>query len=156
MKLGVAGTLSPDDYASKGVSFQKAGLDKNMVMLALREVYLANQVMMQDEYEEITRGMGTKVAGMTAGQSDHFAAELTDAGVKSLRFGGQRAVSGFASGDKSTFGGWTITTKVAKEAVLSSFNGLRIQRDNFAAERETLVIGAAELSVPVKNFKYRS
>jgi hypothetical protein len=114
----------------------------------LGDLYVLNQIMMKHnkkKTEKVTRGMGKSIAGLSnMKESMQIVAELEKQGV-SMRFV-NRPASGFASGENSTFGGWTVSADIPAEAILSSTFGAKIQRDAFSTEKEALVIGAASLA----------
>jgi hypothetical protein len=154
--LGVAGTVGPKDLA-KTEGLSDLGVSEKDVNSFFADFYVANQILMPDgDYIELTRGLGSKIPGMGnshQAESDLLLKEIEDEGVP-VRLSGQRSVSGFAEGGESRFKGVSIVgLEVPKEAVLSAFSGLSPQESVFDFEKETLVIGAAEIAVPASKIK---
>jgi hypothetical protein len=163
MKLeGVAGTLrgSPDSGFAKDAGYEmtkedisavfaKDGIDYESMKDSIGDMYAMNQAVLRRkgiETESIVRGMGGELAGVGGSfdSSAQLASELNELGV-SMRFM-NRPISGFTEGGNAVFDGWTVRTEIPVEATLSAYTGLRIQKDGYKFERETLVIGAASLA----------
>jgi hypothetical protein len=162
---GVAGTFTDNDYGAKENVDTKESMDKYLKDASkdesyarntdyekckdfLGDLYVLNQIMMKHnkkKTEKVTRGMGKSIAGLSSmKESMQIVAELEKQGV-SMRFV-NRPVSGFASGEDSTFRGWTVSADIPAEAILSSTFGAKIQGGSFSSEKEALVIGAASLA----------
>jgi hypothetical protein len=155
---GVAGTFAGKDHAAQGDVDTKESMDEYLKNARntdyekckdfLGDLYVLNQIMMKHnkkKTEKVTRGMGKSIAGLSSmKESMQIVAELEKQGV-SMRFV-NRPASGFASGEDSTFRGWTVSADIPAEAILSSTFGAKIQSDAFSSEKEALVIGAASLA----------
>jgi hypothetical protein len=119
-------------------------------------MYLLNQIAYSDEdrengYENVTRGMGSYLPGLKGeGPSDEFIAAAKQSGV-SVRFAGSRAMSSTASGETSNFCCFGFKDMpVPIEATLSSWRGLKAQGSGYSGERETVVLGVADLAIDPK------
>jgi hypothetical protein len=164
--LGVSGTLreghdlaAEESKSGKTVDQMLAdlGTDMDSFKSAVRDMYLMNQVMYSDAarkrgYEKVTRGMGSSLPG-TGGdyyQSKALMEQAKQSGV-SVRLAGNRAISSTASGNKSKFCCFGFQDMpIPIEAVLSSWNGLKAQGSDFKDEKETMVLGLADLAIDPK------
>jgi hypothetical protein len=170
------------DGAENAMKLSDKELEKE-VMDVIGKVYVLNQIAMSDKKtQRIVRSTGESLPNLTEDESKEVMSQIKEEGVSS-RFA-QRSVSGYAllgddkskSVNKSIFGGYTVIADVPVEAMLSSFNGLCVQRvslkysfnnvgdrdDNdtfawkakYADERENLVIGASEIQFKPEDLNY--
>jgi hypothetical protein len=157
---GVAGTFTNKDFSKNMKS--KEDIEKWMKKMCKKQLactsydklkdyfgdlYVLNQIIMSHngkKTERVTRGMGKVLAGLRNEKETKAVIEKMKEKNAPMHFP-NRPVSGFASGSTSTFAGWTVTTDVPAEAILSSFEGAKIQMGDFPSERETLVLGASSL-----------
>jgi hypothetical protein len=110
------------------------------------DLYALNQVVMRlkgIESEKVFRSFGSRIP--TIASEDESVQIITEIGKNKVptRFV-NRPIAGFST-DTSSFTGLGVSTEIPSEAVLSSFNGAKIQGDDYPEERETLVIGASSL-----------
>jgi hypothetical protein len=158
--LGVAGTSGPYDkaneekYDSPNEIFADLRTTEEAMKSVLRDMYIANQIAMgKRKTSTVSRGMGYNLPGLK--DSGPFLKEVKKLDIP-VRVSGQRAVSGFTRGaPKDEFKGYSIVKlKIPREAILSDFLGLKIQGSYFPKERESLILGAAEIAVPAGNLDY--
>jgi hypothetical protein len=122
----------------------------------LGDLYVLNQIMMKRNgktRQKVARGMGNSLSGLGSEyDSMKVVAELKKNNVP-MRFV-NRPISGFASGGTSEFVGWTVSTEVPAEAILSSTFGAKAQDNSYPNEREALIIGAASLAFEPDQITY--
>jgi hypothetical protein len=152
---GVAGTFSSGDHSASikdKEDLQKRlksyHTDYDACKKFLGDLYVLNQIFMRargKKVQKVTRGMGgNTIAGLGGNlESQKVVAEMVQNNV-SMRFL-SRPVSGFAEGATSIFKGWTVTSDIPAEAILSSTVGAKVQGNKYADEKEVLIIGAATL-----------
>jgi hypothetical protein len=155
--LGVSGTLSSKDYAygdnEIDEALMKLGTNPEALKEVIRDTYLMNQVLVRRSnktgFETVTRGMGDTIPGLDGDSSLQFIENAKKNGV-SVRIVGQRAASPTASGvrTRASFGPIGFQAiPIPIEAALSSFDGLRLQENEYASERETTMLGLADLAI---------
>ena len=156
-RLGVSGTITSGDYA-----FYDKNLDNSIADMyttpedlkeVIRDTYLLNQILVRKSnktgFETVTRGMGESIPGLDEDSSLKFIENAKKNGV-SVRIVGQRAMSSTASGTNTldSFGPIGFQAiPIPIEAAFSSLNGLRLQGDEYADERETTMLGLADLAI---------
>jgi len=166
---GVAGTFTGSEYVDgkwikelntkEAMNVYLAGnqnTDYERCREYLGDLYVLNQIMMKRNgktRQKVTRGMGNALSGLS---SEHetmkVVAEMKKNNVP-MRFV-NRPIAGFASGGTSEFVGWTLSTEVPAEAILSSTFGAKAQGSQYPNEREALIIGAASLAFDPDQITY--
>jgi hypothetical protein len=158
--LGVSGSFKGSEPAKNMTTEQlharlKAkGTSPEALTEVIRDVYLLNQAVLRKKgvsSEPVTRGFGAVIPGLNTEDSLEFVMQAKRNGV-AVRLAGHRSCASTASGDSSSFGGFGFqSVDVPIEAALSSWNGTRIQGGKFPNERETMMMGIADLAIDPKH-----
>ena len=170
------------DAASNAAKLTDEELEKE-VGDVIGKIYVLNQIALSDKKtQRIARSTGQTLPNLDKNESEAVMAQIKADAVSS-RFA-QRAVSGYAllnddkskSKNKSIIDGYTLIADVPVEAMLSSFNGVCVQRialrysfndygdrndtdvpswkAKYGDERENLVIGASEIQFKPEDLNF--